>query len=291
MPNKVRLKLRTKEALTGLIFISPWLIGFSIFTLFPLIRTFLFSLQEVKVTAEGVRTFFVGMKNYKDAFLTDVTYPQLLIDYFIQMLVYIPVIISFSIIIALLLNINLKGRAFFRTIYFLPVIIASGPVFNKLNSMGAMTFEGLSNLQIIRDFQGTLPTLISKAIDIFISGFIMILWFSGVQILIYLAGLQKIDKSMYEAAKIDGASQWQILWKITIPVLAPLTFINIVYTIITVSTFATSPIIQKILVDMYRPERGLGYASALSWIYFIAMIVLIGIFALISFVYRKKKGT
>jgi len=142
---------------------------------------------------------------------------------------------------------------------------------------------------MIRNIQSSLPTLLSKAVDMFISGFIMILWFSGVQILIYLAGLQKIDKSMYEAAKIDGASKWQILWKITMPVLAPLTFVNIIYTIVTVSTFATSPVIQKILVDMYRPERGLGYASALSWIYFVAMLIVIGVFALISVLYRKRR--
>lgn len=253
-----------------------------------MIRTFTFSLNEVKVTAEGVRTFFVGSKNFKDAFLTDVTYPQLLIDYFIQIIVYVPIIISFSLIIALLLNINIRGRSLFRTIYFLPVVIASGPVFNKLLSKGAMTFEGLYKFQLIRDIQANLPTLLTKAIDMFISGFIMILWFSGVQILIYLAGLQKIDKSMYEAAKIDGASKWQILWKITMPVLTPLTFVNVVYTIVTVSTFATSPIIQKILVDMYRPERGLGYASALSWIYFLAMLLAIGVFALIGAIYRKR---
>ncbi len=253
-----------------------------------MIRTFTFSLNEVKVKAEGVRTFFVGSKNFKDAFLTDVTYPQLLIDYFIQIIVYVPIIISFSMIIALLLNINIRGRSLFRTIYFLPVVIASGPVFNKLLSKGAMTFEGLYKFQLIRDIQANLPTLLAKAIDMFISGFIMILWFSGVQILIYLAGLQKIDKSMYEAAKIDGASKWQILWKITMPVLTPLTFVNVVYTIVTVSTFATSTIIQKILVDMYRPERGLGYASALSWIYFLAMLLAIGVFALIGAIYRKR---
>lgn len=284
----MKIKLRTRETINGLIFISPWIIGFLVFTLTPLIRTFTFSLNEVKVTAEGVRTFFVGSKNFKDAFLTDVTYPQLLIDYFIQIIVYVPIIISFSMIIALLLNINIRGRSLFRTIYFLPVVIASGPVFNKLLSKGAMTFEGLYKFQLIRDIQANLPTLLTKAIDMFISGFIMILWFSGVQILIYLAGLQKIDKSMYEAAKIDGASKWQILWKITMPVLTPLTFVNVVYTIVTVSTFATSPIIQKILVDMYRPERGLGYASALSWIYFLAMLLAIGVFALIGAIYRKR---
>ncbi len=285
----MKIRLRTREAINGLLFISPWIVGFLIFTLIPLIRTFIFSLDDVKVTAEGVKTFFVGLKNYKDAFLTDVNFPQLIIDYFVQMVVYVPIIVSFAMIVALLLNINIKGRGIFRTIYFLPVVIASGPVFSKLMSKGAMTFERLANFQMIRSIQSNLPTLLSKAVDMFISGFIMILWFSGVQILIYLAGLQKIDKSMYEAAKIDGASKWQILWKITMPVLAPLTFVNIIYTIVTVSTFATSPVIQKILVDMYRPERGLGYASALSWIYFVAMLTVIGVFALISVLYRKRR--
>ncbi|MFN3691653.1 MAG: carbohydrate ABC transporter permease, partial [Fervidobacterium sp.] len=196
----MKIRLRTREAINGLLFISPWIVGFLIFTLIPLIRTFIFSLNDVKVTAEGVKTFFVGLKNYKDAFLTDVNFPQLVIDYFVQMVVYVPIIVSFAMIVALLLNINIKGRDIFRTIYFLPVVIASGPVFSKLMSKGAMTFEGLTSFQMIRNIQSSLPTLLSKAVDMFISGFIMILWFSGVQILIYLAGLQKIDKSMYEAA-------------------------------------------------------------------------------------------
>ncbi|QAV32641.1 sugar ABC transporter permease [Fervidobacterium changbaicum] len=284
----MKLKLRTREALKGLLFVSPWIIGFLIFTLIPLIRTFFYSLNEVKVTAEGVRTFFIGLKNFKDALLSDVDYPQMLIDYFLQMIVFVPIIVSFAMIMSLLLNIELKGRSLFRTIYFLPVVIASGPVFEKLMSKGAMTFSGLANLGFVKMLQTNLPPVFSRVLAMFISGFIMILWYSGVQILVYLAGLQKIDKSMYEAAKIDGASRWQILWKITMPVLAPLTFVNTVYTIVTLSTFATSPIIKKILVDMYRPERGLGYASALAWIYFLSILAVIGIFSLISAIYRRK---
>jgi ABC-type sugar transport system permease subunit len=284
----MKLRLRTKEAIKGFIFISPWIVGFLVFTLIPLIRTFFYSLNEVKVTAEGVRTLFLGLKNYKDSFLTDVDYPQLLVDYFLQMIVFVPIIVSFALVMSLLLNIEIKGRSVFRTIYFLPVVIASGPVFNQLMSKGAMTFSGLANLEFVKSLQSSLPPTFSRIVGMFISGFIMILWYSGVQIIVYLAGLQKIDKSMYEAARIDGASRWQILWKITMPVLAPLTLVNIVYTIVTLSTFATSPIIQKILVDMYRPERGLGYASALAWIYFLAILIVIGIFVLISSIYRRK---
>jgi ABC-type sugar transport system permease subunit len=286
----MRMKIRTREALQGLAFISPWLIGFLIFTLVPLLRTFWLSLNEVRVTASGIRTFFVDLKNYKDAFLTDVTFSGMLIDYALQMAVYIPVIISFSMAVALLLNLKIRGQGLFRTIFFLPVIISSGPVLAELADKGAMTFEGLTNLDFLVNLQTTLPPSIARLLAFAVGSFIVILWFSGVQILIYLASLQKIDRSMYEAARIDGASGWQILWKLTIPSLIPITFINIVYTIVTVSTFSTSAVIQKIQTDMYRPEKGLGYASALSWIYFLVMLAIIGLFVLINVIYRKKGG-
>ena len=286
----MRMKIRTREALQGLAFISPWLIGFLIFTLVPLVRTFWLSLNEVRVTASGIRTFFMDLKNYRDAFLTDVTFSGMLIDYALQMAVYIPVIISFSMAVALLLNLKIKGQGLFRTIFFLPVIISSGPVLAELADKGAMTFEGLTKLDFLVNLQTTLPPSIARLLAFAVGSFIVILWFSGVQILIYLASLQKIDRSMYEAARIDGASGWQILWKLTIPSLIPITFINIVYTIVTVSTFSTNAVIQKIQTDMYRPERGLGYASALSWIYFLVMLAIIGLFGLINVIYRKKGG-
>ncbi|HON28587.1 MAG TPA: sugar ABC transporter permease [Mesotoga sp.] len=286
----MRMKIRTREALQGLAFISPWLIGFLIFTLVPLVRTFWLSLNEVRVTAGGIRTFFVELRNYKDAFLTDVTFSGMLIDYALQMAVYIPVIISFSMAVALLLNLKIRGQGLFRTIFFLPVIISSGPVLAELADKGAMTFEGLTKLDFLVNLQTTLPPSIARLLAFAVGSFIVILWFSGVQILIYLASLQKIDRSMYEAARIDGASGWQILWKLTIPSLIPITFINIVYTIVTVSTFSTNAVIQKIQTDMYRPERGLGYASALSWIYFLVMLAIIGLFGLINVIYRKKGG-
>ncbi len=286
----MRMKIRTREALQGLAFISPWLIGFLIFTLVPLVRTFWLSLNEVRVTAGGIRTFFVELRNYKDAFLTDVTFSGMLIDYALQMAVYIPVIISFSMAVALLLNLKIRGQGLFRTIFFLPVIISSGPVLAELADKGAMTFEGLTKLDFLVNLQTTLPPSIARLLAFAVGSFIVILWFSGVQILIYLASLQKIDRSMYEAARIDGASGWQILWKLTIPSLIPITFINIVYTIVTVSTFSTSAVIQKIQTDMYRPEKGLGYASALSWIYFLVMLAIIGLFVLINVIYRKKGG-
>jgi ABC-type sugar transport system permease subunit len=283
-----KLKLSTKETITGLIFISPWLIGFIIFTVYPLIQSFWFSFNTVRPTAEGLMITFVGLDNYKNLFLGDVTFSDILINYSLQIVVYVPVIIVFSLFVALLLNQKIKGQSFFRTVFFLPVIITSGAIMKTLLEQGATTFEGLTKIASNPLLRENLPPVLFSLLEFLLNSFIMILWFSGVQILIFLAGLQKLDKSMYEAAKIDGASKWQLLWKLTLPILTPLITVNIIYTVVTVSTYSINPVIDKIQTDMYRPELGLGYAAAESWIYFGVIVLIILVMLLLS-VNRKSK--
>lgn len=283
-----KLKLSTKETITGLIFISPWLIGFIIFTVYPLIQSFWFSFNTVRPTAEGLMITFVGLDNYKNLFLGDVTFSDILINYSLQIVVYVPVIIVFSLFVALLLNQKIKGQSFFRTVFFLPVIITSGAIMKTLLEQGAATFEGLTKIASNPLLRENLPPVLFSLLEFLLNSFIMILWFSGVQILIFLAGLQKLDKSMYEAAKIDGASKWQLLWKLTLPILTPLITVNIIYTVVTVSTYSINPVIDKIQTDMYRPELGLGYAAAESWIYFGVIVFIILVMLLLS-VNRKSK--
>lgn len=283
-----KLKLSTKETITGLIFISPWLIGFIIFTVYPLIQSFWFSFNTVRPTAEGLMITFVGLDNYKNLFLGDVTFSDILINYSLQIVVYVPVIIVFSLFVALLLNQKIKGQSFFRTVFFLPVIITSGAIMKTLLEQGAATFEGLTKIASNSLLRENLPPVLFSLLEFLLNSFIIILWFSGVQILIFLAGLQKLDKSMYEAAKIDGASKWQLLWKLTLPILTPLITVNIIYTVVTVSTYSINPVIDKIQTDMYRPELGLGYAAAESWIYFGVIVLIILVMLLLS-VNRKSK--
>ncbi len=202
----MRVKLRTKEALTGLLFISPWLIGFLIFTLYPIIQSLWFSFNIVKPTAEGLMIEFVKFDNYKNIFLGDVSFTDILLNYSLQIVVYVPVIIVFSLFVALLLNQKIKVQSVFRTIFFLPVVITSGATMKNLMDQGATTFEGLTKIANNPLLRENLPHLLFSLLTFLLNSFIMILWFSGVQILIFLAGLQKLDKSMYEAAKIDGAS-------------------------------------------------------------------------------------
>lgn len=284
----MKLKYKTREALSGYGFTMIWTIGFLVFTLIPLAQTFWYSLNNVKVTSEGVKTTFVGLANFKQAFLMDINFTDILVNYIFQLIIIVPIIIVFAIVVALLLNMKIKGRGIFRTIYFLPVIITSGPVIKKLMDEGATTFPGMDQFIKLSTVQQNFPPLIAKLIVFLVSSFIIILWFSGVQILIFLAGLQKLDHNMYEAAGIDGASRWESFWKLTLPAMNPLIVVNMVFTIVMYSVFALNPVIGLIQDAMYNPSQGFGYSSALAWIYFLVLLVVLGIFVALT-THRDKK--
>ena len=140
----------------------------------------------------------------------------------------------------------------------------------------------------------TVPAFLVTALRFLTSEFIMILWFSGIQILVFMTALQKIDKGVYEAANIDGASKWERFWKVTLPAINPTIVINVVFTVVMQSIFALNPIITKIQDDMKGSGdgKGYGYASAMAWIYFIILLIVLAFFVLIFKKHekRKKKG-
>jgi ABC-type sugar transport system permease subunit len=149
-------------------------------------------------------------------------------------------------IIALFLNLNFRLKGLFRVIFFLPVVITSGPVINELTAQGATSAPGIANSAAVIEFLATLPRYLRNPVEYLLTSFILILWFSGVQILIYLSALQKIDRGMYEAAAIDGASAWESFWKITLPSLTTTTVINGLYTAITLSHFSENKVVKYI---------------------------------------------
>jgi oligogalacturonide transport system permease protein len=276
-----RLTYRMREALNGYSFVFLWIIGFTAFTLIPLIQTFRFSLNRVTVTATGIELTSLQWANYTRALLTDPTFVQLLIEYAIETLVSVPIVIIFSMIIALLLNLDFKGKGFFRAIFFLPVIITSGPVIRELTAQGATSVPGISDSAELAEFLAGLPIWFSNPINYLLTSFILILWFSGVQILIYLSSLQKIDQSIYEAAAIDGASSWEAFWKITLPSLSMTTLVNAIYTIVTLSHFSENKVIRYIFSQTYAVDGGIGYSSAMSFLYFLILTLIIGLVTLL----------
>lgn len=279
--NGFHLTLRARENLYGYAFVMIWIVGFVIFTLVPLIQTFQFSLNNVTVTATGIKMVAVQWANYSRALFTDPTFVSLLIEYAIETLVSVPIVIIFSMIIALFLNLNFKLKGFFRTIFFLPVVITSGPVIQELVAQGTTSVPGIADSTGITAILSQLPSYLSGPIEYLLTSFILILWFSGVQILIYLSSLQKIDQSIYEAAAIDGASAWESFWKITLPSLSTTTLINAIYTIITLSHFSENKVIKYIYNQTYAVQGGFGYAGAMSYLFFFVLLLLLGITAFI----------
>lgn len=258
----------------------PWIIGFAIFTAYPIFYSLYLSFNKVKITANsGIVTQFVKLDNYKFAFFTDVTFLNTLASFFIQLILSVPVIVVFALIIAILLNSKIKLKGMFRTIFFLPVVITSGPVINELMAQGATKIPGMADLVDINSITKKLPLIIAQPISYIFMNIISILWFSGIQILIFLAGLQKIDINAYEAAKIDGATMWEIFWKITLPAIRHLIVVNVVYTVVILSTFQLNPISAIIRDNMFRLDTGFGYAAALSWLYLVFILIFLGIYA------------
>ena len=282
------MKHSTREALYGYSFVFIWIVGFALFTALPLIQTFIFSLNNVTVQATGIVQRPVEWANYSRALFTDSTFVELLVEYVIETLVSVPIVVIFSMIIALFLNLNFKFKGVFRTIFFLPVVITSGPVIRELTAQGATSVPGLQNFEAVATFLAELPRYLRNPVEYLLTSFVLILWFSGVQILIYLSSLQKIDRSIYEAAAIDGASAGESFWKITLPSLSTTTVIIAVYTIISLSHFSENKVIRYIYGQTYTVEGGFGYASAMSFIYFGVLVLLLAIvFILLNSQSRK----
>lgn len=273
-----KLTNRQRESLTGYAFISIWLVGFIFLTMVPLFESLIYSFQRITIVGgEGIRLTFVGFENYINLFTSDLTFLARLQDFIFEMVLFVPVMNILAMLIAILLNRQFKLRGFFRAIFFLPVIITSGPVIAELLRQGAGTLPIMSETGFLNLIEQILPPFLNGPLQSLFSQIIFMLWFSGVQVVLYLAGLQKLDQSMYEAAQIDGANAWETFWKITLPSLRPMIVVSSIYTIVTLATFANNPLILWISSVMFNPNLGYGYASSLAWVYFlvIAMILMV----------------
>lgn len=286
-----KMTKKMRENLVGYSFIGIWIIGFIVFMLYPFINSIIYSLNKVSIQGDGIKLEFIGFENFKNIVQLDAgfTFLENLWSFVQEMVLQVPVIIVFSIIIALLLNQPIKCRGLFRVVFFLPVIISSGPVINELISQGA----GGTNIMSQYGFTSLIEELLSPGlakplINLF-SEIIIVFWFSGVQILIMLAGLQKINRQVYEAAKVDGAGAWESFWKITLPSLKSLIFINVIYTIVLLSSFSENTVIVSIKQSMFDMQTGYGFASAMAWVYMIVIALFIGITCLLLMPKEKTK--
>lgn len=282
--NKRKLKegsLAKRDAIAGLLFITPWIIGALLFLAYPLVTSFRYALHNMRMTPLGMRFRYVGYGNFTEILFSQTDFTTEMISYLVSTIISVPIIVVFALIIAIMLNQNVKGKGFFRLIFFLPVIIVSGPILGMLNQEGAGSLTSIDTQAITTILENSLPSALADPISDLFENMVTILWYSGVQILIFISALQKIDRAMYEAAKIDGGSGWECFWKITLPNIKPMILLNIVYTIVFISNNEQNSIIGLIQDSMFSgtQEKGYGYASAMAWMYSIVVLLMVGLFA------------
>ena len=329
---KMRLTLTKRKALSGWLLVLPFVIGLLLIygpVIFTSLKAILYS---VEVTQAGIDYYFVGFKNVKWAFKGDLYFVDSLVSGFKSLLIQVPAIIIFSLFMAIILNQKMRGRAAFRAIFFLPVILSIGIIDSIDTSAqismaaitggvddgtGAMT-EGansfismmdlnnlFANVQIGGGFMEIAMNLVNDIFDVVSR--------SGVQMLIFLSGLQSISPAIYESCQIDGASAWETFWKVTLPMISPMILVNSIYTLIDAFTASNNPVISHIfndvgdagnpITDTYTridPMTGNEVSKLLSknslqttemWIYVLFISILVVLVALLmkAFVFYQKR--
>ena len=245
--DKKRLtKRKLRDWMYGYIFLAPWIVGVILFFVMSMADSLNYSVHKI-VMDNGVQMSPLEhwYDNYASVFALETDLPTTLGSFAISLVLQVPIIIAFSLIIAMLLNGKMRCRGLFRMIFFLPVIIATGPVMNMLTAQGAATVPMMSDGSLLNLLSGLPQFLLDPITDLF-NSLILILWNSGIQILIFLSGLQKVSTTMYEAAKIDGANGWETFWKITLPMVSPMILVNTVYTIIDAFTSSDNRVMAYI---------------------------------------------
>lgn len=304
LPRKLTKNLRYKQrqAAWGIVFIIPLLIGFIYFFLIPFITTIVYSFSYVQTLSSnsvtgkfvGITTEWIGFDNYRYVWSQHATFKQDLITSFTTTILNVPLILIFSLIIAVVLNSKFKGRAFVRAIFFMPVIFNSQAVDVAMSTGETLatavedaTAELFASMFNFQDFlvNANIPMFAVNFLGTATNQIYDIISYSGVQILIFLSGIQSVPKHLYEAAKIEGATQYEIFWKITFPMVSPLMLTAGVYTVVdsllrssvieTINRFSNNNFVK--LTNGFGSVSYYGIHAAMSWLFAISSILIISI--------------
>lgn len=282
-----KVSLVERREAGGYIFIAPWFIGMLVFFLIPFIQSIWFAFCDISFSENGLVQKFVGLKNFRIVFFESPTVFQKLTGSIGQMLSELVLIITISFFLSIILNQNFIGKTFARAVFALPLIVSTGVLLSIFkNSLFSQSQGGLQETTLFQaagmrdllestglgeNFTGTIVGIVNQLVDM--------LWKSGVQIIVFLSGIQSIPPSYYEVCDIEGATSWQRFWQVTFPIMMPFCLLNIVYTIIDSFTYYSNPVMTQIMTYFKNIQYSLSNALALA--YFIVMIVITGIIAAI----------
>ena len=287
MKKRKFITFERRNARNGLLFVSPWILASTVMLLYPVINSILLSFSDP--TVQGAFTIKLsGLENYKKAFFVDDFIPRFLytIRYALSGL---PMILIFSFFIAILLHRKMRFRGFFRSMFFLPVLIGTGVIMSRLLSKGVEVESMAMARKILMpdELMLYLGPEITKTVDGFLQWITIFLWKSGVQILLFLSGLQGISGALYESAHVDGATEWEKFWKITLPMMTPTILLVIIFTIVDSFNESYDRVLGYIIEVMMR-RSDFKYAAAMGWIYFLFIILLVAIAFAITRPFIKK---
>lgn len=290
MKTKRKYKLITREDKIGWLFVSPFIIGFVFLFGMPMVQSLIYSFHKVTIDVGAVDKEFVGFANYKALLFENVDFIKALAEFGSDVVLKIVVLLFFSMFVAILLNQKFAGRLFFRTAMFLPVIFGSDAVmslYNRKSSYTSISLESEAGLfgtmevgasdflmELVDSFgfmSGIMATVTNSAAGIFEYA-----WDAGIQIVLFIIGLQAIPSYLYEVCEIEGATKWETFWKITFPMLTPTVLLCLIYTVID-SCNSGNEVMTLIQKDM---RTLLHYACAETWLYSVL------IFALVFVIYR-----
>ena len=269
----------------GYIFILPWFIGTLIFFIYPFIQSIYFAFCDLTFSEKGLIKEFTGLENFRVVFFENPEVFQKLVNSVTQMLTELVLIITLSFILSIILNQNFHGKTFARAVFALPLIVSSGvllsifktSVFSQSQeAIAETTVFQASGVQAMLESAGVGQGLVNTIVG-WVNSLVDMLWKSGVQIIVFLSGIQSIPPSYYEVCDIEGATAWQRFWRVTFPIMMPFCFLNIIYTIIDSFTYQSNPVMLQIM--QYFGNLQYAFSNALALAYFVVIIIIIGIIA------------
>lgn len=295
--------IEANNRLTGRLFILPWEIGMVLFVIIPLVSSVIYAFSQVTIEVGGMQYDFIGLDNFKYILKSDPYYTDHLVESLTQLIYSIPIIVSISLILAVLLNQKFKGRTAMRAVFFLPVIIAGGIVLNilttQLNGQPPILKLGVDSATSLTGDSGYLdptallnglnfPESVTEVMSKYITMIFNLLWKSGIQIILFISGLQTIPDSLYEVSKVEGATKWEEFWAITFPMLRDVTLLVTVFTVVE-EMVSTQNTVMSDATALIQSQQRYDQPSAMIWFYFLCAVVICGAVLFPIFRSFKKK--
>lgn len=289
MPGKKQYGLEKKKQFQAYKFVSHWVIGLVLFFIVPIFESLRYSFSNVTIESDGLHTAFAGLEHFKEALILDPDYLNNLRDSIATLAYTLPLIISLSLILAVILNQQFVGCTVARVIFFMPVIISTSVIMTLISGGGQMngTLFNLSSgsesaYGNVIDFEQilsnvNLPASVVELISTYLSRIFSLIWDCGIQTILFLAGLQNISPALYEVSKIEGANKWEEFWFVTVPMLRHIFPLVIIYTMIEIFTSVSGNLVMNQIYDLMSRQQVYDLSSAMLWLYFVFAFLIVGL--------------